>query len=156
MLMGMTLLNSWKVAVGMVVGFLAYEALKLAAPEPPDWVGFATKPLAAGLFTLGAFAWIGWRQGVRHRDTIPVYQNEQTFIFTPGRVTHRGKGMETTFDLAGCHGVSESATHFTIWVTFASAYFVPLRAFASGEQVAQVRAWFRAGLPGTAKIKMRG
>ncbi len=74
----------------------------------------------------------------------------------PGRVIHRGKGMETTFDLSGCHAVTESDTHFALWMSASTAYYVPLRAFANGIQVAQVRAWFRAGLPGTAKVKLRG
>lgn len=148
--------RTWPGPLAMFVVLLGFQALMLLAPQPIDWLTFTASPVGFSLVGLVALAGAGWNHGTRLRDTMPVYQNAQTFVFTPGKVTHRGKGMETTFDLAGCHGVSESATHFTIWVTFASAYFVPLRAFANAEQVAQVRVWFRAGMPGTAKIKLRG
>ncbi len=75
LLMGMTLRNAWKVAVALFVGILAYEAIMLAGPESPDWLRFATRPVAGGLFALGVAAWVGWRQGARYRDSVPVYQD---------------------------------------------------------------------------------
>ncbi len=143
---GIRRVMKWGVLGVVILGALVATAAALSGGPAEAWpLGFLVIAVAALVLGLGRLA--GWIQAWQLKRHDPNVAHPIThFLDESGyHISTRTTDIDLRWD--GLHKVRETPEWFMFYYSRRLAYYLPKRALASREEVAELRTWIRAQLP---------